>query len=173
MHQKITKRAVDGMSQGSRDLVLWDTEVKGFGVRCRPSGAKYYVLKMRVGGRQRWLTIGLHGSPHTAEMARSEALRLLGLKAGGKDPATERGSPAGRAYNCGIRSPVPERLRLPALQEANCRGISEGGGAIHQSGPWDPTDPRPYTCRRGPSFITATATARTRPTGHLLSSLRC
>ena len=64
--------------------------VKGFGVRCRASGAKHYVLKMRVGGRQRWLTIGRHGSPWTPDKARSEALRLLGLKAGGNDPASDR-----------------------------------------------------------------------------------
>jgi hypothetical protein len=45
---------------------------------------------MRVGGRQRWLTIGRHGSPWTPENARREALRLLGLKAAGHDPASER-----------------------------------------------------------------------------------
>ena len=87
---KVTKRTIDQLSADNRDAVLWDTEVKGFGVRCRRSGAKYYVLKMRVGGRQRWLTIGRHGSPLTPDTARREALRLLGLKAAGKDPATER-----------------------------------------------------------------------------------
>jgi Arm DNA-binding domain len=85
---KITKRVVDQLSPDRQDVLLWDAEVKGFGVRCRPSGAKSYVLKMRVGGRQRWLTIGRHGSPWTADGARREALRLLGLKAAGSDPAT-------------------------------------------------------------------------------------
>jgi len=45
---------------------------------------------MRIGRRQRWITIGRHGSPWTPETARREALRLLGLKAAGKDPAVER-----------------------------------------------------------------------------------
>jgi integrase len=90
MPPKITKRAVDHLSPGSRDRILWDREVRGFGVRCRASGAKHYVLKMRVGGRQRWLTIGRHGSPWTPDNARREALRLLGLKAAGHDPASER-----------------------------------------------------------------------------------
>jgi len=90
METKITKRAVDQLSPASRDLYRWDAELKGFGVRCRPSGAKYYVLKMRVGGRQRWITIGRHGSPWTPDQARAEALRQLGLKAAGKDPASER-----------------------------------------------------------------------------------
>lgn len=87
---KITKRVVDQLQLGERDTFAWDSEVKGFGVRCRPSGAKFYILKTRVGGRQRWLTIGRHSSPWTADTARDEALRLLGQKASGKDPATER-----------------------------------------------------------------------------------
>lgn len=86
----ITKRAVDQMVTNGRDVLRWDSDVKGFGVRCRTSGAKFYVLKMRVGGRQRWITIGRHGSPWTPETARREALRLLGLRAIGKDPAAER-----------------------------------------------------------------------------------
>src|SRR5260370_20348999 len=85
--EKITKRSVDGLEPGE---LRWDKEVKGFGVRCRPSGDKHYVVKMRVGGRQRWLTIGRHGSPWTPETARREALRLLGLRAAGQDPATAR-----------------------------------------------------------------------------------
>lgn len=90
MKQKITKRAVDQLSPHKRDLFLWDSDVVGFGIRCRRSGAKHYVLKMRTGGRQRWMTIGRHGSPWTPDAARTGALRLLGLKAAGKDPASER-----------------------------------------------------------------------------------
>ena len=91
MLHRITKRTVDQLTPASRgDVLVWDGAVKGFGIRCRPSGAKNYVLKMRVGGRQRWITIGRHGSPWTPDTARREALRLLGLRAAGHDPATER-----------------------------------------------------------------------------------
>jgi integrase len=90
MAPKVSKRIVDQLSAGIRDELVWDRDVKGFGVRCRASGAKHYVLKMRVGGRQRWITIGRHGSPWTPDTARREALRLLGLRAAGKDPALER-----------------------------------------------------------------------------------
>jgi integrase len=90
MEGKVTKRAIDQLSASELGTVLWDAEIRGFGIRCRQSGAKHYILKMRVGGRQRWITIGRHGSPWTPESARSEALRLLGLKAAGKDPALER-----------------------------------------------------------------------------------
>jgi integrase len=87
---RITKRAVDQLSADQRDCILWDADIRGFGIRCRLSGAKHYILKTRIGGRQRWLTIGRHGSPWTPETARAEALRLLGLKVSGNDPAAER-----------------------------------------------------------------------------------
>ncbi len=90
MKTKITKRTVDSLTPGNSDALVWDAEIKGFGIRCRPSGAKYFLLKMRVGGRQRWITIGRYGSPWTPDTARREALRLLGLRATGRDPAAER-----------------------------------------------------------------------------------
>ena len=90
MQRKITKRTVDALKADGRDAIVWDTELGGFGVRCRPSGAKFYVLKFRTGGRQRWITIGKHGTPWTPETARREATRLLGEKAAGQDPAATR-----------------------------------------------------------------------------------
>ena len=46
MTLRITKRIVDQLSARDGDVVVWDAEVKGFGIRCRASGAKHYVLKM-------------------------------------------------------------------------------------------------------------------------------
>jgi integrase len=63
--------------------------VRGFGGR-RQRGTPVYVVKYRASGRQRFFTIGPHGSPWTPEKARKEAKRLLGLVADGKDPADER-----------------------------------------------------------------------------------
>src|SRR4051812_48066432 len=76
---EVTKRSVDALHpKATKDVFLWDGKLSGFGVRCRPSGEKYYFVKMRAGKLQRWLTIGKHGSPWTAETARSEALKLMG-----------------------------------------------------------------------------------------------
>jgi hypothetical protein len=87
---KITKSAVDGLAPHSgAEVVLWDPEVRGFGIRARVSGAKTYILHYRAGsGRAaplRKLTIGKHGSPWTPDTARIEAKRLLGLVASGED----------------------------------------------------------------------------------------
>jgi integrase len=71
---------------------VWDSVVKGFGVR-RQRESAVYVLKYRYQGRQRFLTIGPNGSPWTPESARSEAKRLLGIAVSiehPRDPAAER-----------------------------------------------------------------------------------
>lgn len=87
---KITKRAVDAMQPASERQHFWDTDVKGFGVRVMPSGARLYVLFYRFQGRSRWYRIGRHGSPWTPDAARGEAIRLLGDVQRGSDPAEAR-----------------------------------------------------------------------------------
>jgi integrase len=88
---KITKRTVDALKPAlGGDVFLWDDELPGFGIRCRPSGSKVYFLKYRTtGGRQRWLTLGRHG-PMTPEGARAKALREKVAVADGNDPSGAR-----------------------------------------------------------------------------------
>ena len=90
MRRKITKRLVDTIDVNKRDVVIWDTEVTGFGLRCRVSGVRYYMVKYRLAGRSRWYTIGRHGAPWTPIIARKEARRVLGEVAAGSDPAKSR-----------------------------------------------------------------------------------
>lgn len=84
--RRITKRTVDALRPGE---IVWDSAVKGFGVRCQRD-AKVYILKARVGGRQRWFSIGRHGTPWTPEKARYEAQRIWGDIRDGRDPAVIR-----------------------------------------------------------------------------------
>jgi integrase len=56
--------------------IIHDTSLTGFGAR-RQQGAVSYFLKTRVGGKQRWFTIGRHGQPWTPDTARKRALALL------------------------------------------------------------------------------------------------
>ncbi|MEQ9487626.1 MAG: tyrosine-type recombinase/integrase [Alphaproteobacteria bacterium] len=92
MATKITKRTVDAAKVGAKDTFLWDSEIKGFGLKVTPKGRKVYVLQYRFQGSLRRYTIGAHGSPWTADKARDEALRLLNLAKDGTDPATARQS---------------------------------------------------------------------------------
>jgi integrase len=82
----ITIPAVKTLPAGT---ALWDGDVHGFGVRRQRRDA-VYILKYRLRGRQRFLTIGAHGKGWTVESARREAKRLLGLIASGIDPANAR-----------------------------------------------------------------------------------
>jgi integrase len=72
---------------------IWDGAVAGFGARRQRSAAVSYVLFYRTReGRQRWHTIGRHGSPWTPDTARAEAQRLLGRVVDGADPAAAKQS---------------------------------------------------------------------------------
>lgn len=94
MRTKISKRIVDQARPTSATYLIRDTEVKGFALVVTPNGARSYALDYRVGtGRgalKRRYTIGKHGSPWTPEMARNEAIRLLGDVRRGDDPADKR-----------------------------------------------------------------------------------
>lgn len=88
---KLTKRFVDSLKQDSeKELLYWDSELKGFGLRVFSTGRKTYFIQYRNDqARTRRKKIGVHSSI-TAEQAREEAKRLLGLVAGGEDPSDER-----------------------------------------------------------------------------------
>lgn len=86
----ITKRYVDAAGPGRH----YDGRLAGFGLYVGATGARSYFLEYRPGrGRgvaKRRLSIGRHGQPWTPDTARAEALRLLGLVKGGRDPLAER-----------------------------------------------------------------------------------
>jgi integrase len=85
---RLTKRLVDAatvISSGA-ETFLWDADVKGFGVRVKPTGAKSFVLKYRVGTKTRRYTISKVGSPYTVEEARQIAADTLRDIRAGHDP---------------------------------------------------------------------------------------
>jgi integrase len=71
--------------------MLWDEVVTGFGARRQKGpGVTYFVYYRTRDSRQRWYTIGRHGSPYTPDTARLEALKILGEVAKGTDPASDK-----------------------------------------------------------------------------------
>lgn len=88
---KITKTVVDATHPNpTGDVMVWDTQLKGFRLRVRPTGRKVYEVRYRLGSRQRLYTIGSHGSPWTPEKARAKALGVLSAVEEGSDPQDER-----------------------------------------------------------------------------------
>jgi integrase len=89
---RITKRTVDALAPTDRDFVKWDGELKGFGVRIRPSGAKSFIAFYRTGGRNslsRKVTIGAVGKIEV-EKAREVARKILAGAELGHDHAAEK-----------------------------------------------------------------------------------
>jgi integrase len=90
---KLTKRAIDSIKpHASRDVLAWDSELRGFGVRMKPSGSGSYVVQYRNSeGRSRRLTLGAIGvlTPADARDLARDAL-IAALKGG--DPVEQRQS---------------------------------------------------------------------------------
>ena len=82
---KISKRIVDAIEPQDRDVDYYDEDVKGFGMRVRPSGRKTYFVMMRHKGVMRRFTIGSHGSV-TPELARLKAKQIISDLAIDKNP---------------------------------------------------------------------------------------
>jgi hypothetical protein len=88
---KITKRAIDALEpQTGRDVFAWDSELRGFGVRVKPSGVKTFLIQYRnCEGRTRRLVLGQYGAL-TPELARDLARKKLTAVAEGEDPSADR-----------------------------------------------------------------------------------
>jgi integrase len=86
---KLSKRIIDSAKAKTKDYFIWDSQLKGFGLRIFKTGRKSYMVQYRAGGRTRRMTIGAHGNL-TPDEARKEAKRLLSDVAFGGNPSEEK-----------------------------------------------------------------------------------
>lgn len=88
---RISKRSVDGLqSHPKRETFIWDSDLKGFGVRAKPTGVKAYVIQYRtLDGITKRLTLGKIGTM-TPEEARQIARAKLADIVKGADPSAEK-----------------------------------------------------------------------------------
>lgn len=93
MAQRITKRVCDAATVQARRSTIWDSDLKGFGLRIAPTGTRTFICRYRAGGGRaglaRELVIGRYG-PLTAEDARDLARKALAEVAKGGDPQSRR-----------------------------------------------------------------------------------
>jgi len=87
---KITKRVVDAATPKQSRYIVWDSELKGFGLLVMPSGVKSYFYQYRnTEGRQRRATIGKHGE-WTPTEARAKAEDHREAVRAGRDPLADK-----------------------------------------------------------------------------------
>lgn len=90
---RLTKRLVDSLRpHPGGEYVVWDSDLRGFGIRVYPSGRLAYFVFFRMGGRgstQSKATIAQHGVM-TVEEAREEARHRLHLARTGTNPIAAR-----------------------------------------------------------------------------------
>lgn len=86
---KLIKTFVDALELPSKGQILvWDGQLKGFGVRLTPGG-KAYIVQARVGNKTRRVSLGKHGVI-TAKQARERAIAALADMNNGIDPSKEK-----------------------------------------------------------------------------------
>jgi len=90
MHARLSKTVVERADVRLQRYTIWDTELKGFGVKIQPTGKKgYFAYYRTLSGQQRKPAIGLHGKI-TTEEARHIAKRWIGGALAGQDISQER-----------------------------------------------------------------------------------
>lgn len=88
---KLTKTAVENAPAGRDQRFLWDTEIRGFGLKIFPSGTKTFIYQYRSPeGRSRRLTIGQYSDTLTADQARKLAKDKAHEVHAGRDPMREK-----------------------------------------------------------------------------------
>lgn len=79
----LTNRSIETIEVGK---IIWDEKLRGFGARKQSAkGRISFILRTRIAGRQRTITIGRYGVL-TIHAAPAEALRQLGMFLSGLDP---------------------------------------------------------------------------------------
>jgi integrase len=78
------------LPDGKAELIIFDDNLPGFGIRLRAGGKKTWIVQYRVGRQQRRLSLGAVSKAMNAKMAREAADRQLAkIKLGG-DPQKEK-----------------------------------------------------------------------------------
>lgn len=89
---RLTKSSIDALPTPNLDVVYWDADFPGFGVKITPKGRKVFVVLYRTGGagsKLRKYTIGPYGRV-TLHQARVAAQKVFAAKLEGRDPAAEK-----------------------------------------------------------------------------------
>jgi len=104
----------DELNPAATDVVYWDDNLSGFGVKVTPKGRKVFIVMYRTRdgfSRLRKYTIGPYGHT-TLAIARTMAQKILAARLDGQDPAGEKRKLRHRAVRDRLEEVVADyRLR--------------------------------------------------------------
>ncbi|MHB1302449.1 MAG: tyrosine-type recombinase/integrase [Acidiphilium sp.] len=88
---KMTHRTIEAIAcpAGKKDVLVFDDELPGFGLRVSANGGKVFLVQYRTPAGPRRLALGKFGVL-TLDQGRRRAREILGDVAGGGDPVAER-----------------------------------------------------------------------------------
>ena len=84
--RSLTDVVVRSLTAGERQTDYGCVALRGFGVRVSPGGRKTFIVRYRLAGRRRRVSLGAYPTLSLAD-ARRRAKRVLGEVANGQDPA--------------------------------------------------------------------------------------
>ena len=121
--QKLTKSIVEGITPVSEDVVVWDENLPGFGVRVKVSGLRSYIVqyRCRTTGASRRMTIGQHGPLLSFDGAKKQARAVLADAMRGRDPAEERRSARKAPTTAELASDYLARHAIPKKRPKSVR----------------------------------------------------
>ena len=85
---RITKRTVDVLCVADKDILFWDRDLPGFGVRVHATGRKVFVVQTRGPAGPKRVTLGLYGD-FSADEARKQAAVVIDRIRQGEAPVPE------------------------------------------------------------------------------------
>lgn len=86
----LTERKIRDAAPGPKAVILWDSQVKGLGVKIQPGGTKAFVLDYRVDGRQRRMTLARVGELSLKDARKRAGAELAAVRMDGADPMDRR-----------------------------------------------------------------------------------
>ena len=86
----LTERAIRDAKPGPKTRIIWDQDVRGFGVRITPAGVKAYILNYRADGKERRATLARCSELSLREARDRAGRELVAIRDGETDPLTRR-----------------------------------------------------------------------------------
>lgn len=141
---KFTKPALAGLTvpAGQTERIVWDAEVKGFGIRLRATGNRSWVIRPpRSGGASKLHTLGSADAIDLTTARRTARERLAEVELGGDPTKEKREARARAAVTFGS---LVERY-LTHKEAQGSRASTLYNAKNHLSAHWEPFHDRPLS----------------------------